>query len=75
MTIFYDSEAFFVRSTASQTVLPTPENVRDVPCDGCPNARQCETDTIECKAFRNWCAAGDFEDADIGRLMRKPKAF
>jgi hypothetical protein len=60
-------------SRASQVLLPIPENVRDVPCDGCSNEAQCAVKLTECVAFRVWSASGDFLDKDVGRLLRVPR--
>ena len=57
----------------SQVVLPIPENVRDVPCDGCSRMDECGVRMTECVAFRVWSACGDFEDKDVGRLLRVPR--
>lgn len=61
------------RCTNSKMFLPTPENVRDVPCEGCPNMNSCGSSGAECVAFRQWSSSGDFGDADVGRLIRVPR--
>lgn len=60
-------------SRASQVLLPIPENVRDVPCEGCSRADACGVAMTECVAFRVWTASGDFLDKDVGRLLRVPR--
>jgi hypothetical protein len=60
-------------SRASQVLLPIPENVRDVPCEGCSRADSCGVAMTECVAFRVWSATGDFLDKDVGRLLRVPR--
>ena len=60
-------------SRASQWVLPTPESAREVPCDGCSMADECAIKGLECVAFRQWAADGDFMDKDMGRLRRAMK--
>jgi hypothetical protein len=60
-------------SRASQVLLPIPENVRDVPCDGCSRVDECAARMTECVAFRVWSATGDFLDKDVTRLMRVPR--
>jgi hypothetical protein len=72
-SIGFEAEAAFGRSKASQAVLPTPENKRDIPCDDCKFADRCAADITECSAFRNWAASGDFKDSDIGRFIRAAK--
>lgn len=58
------------KSTASRVPLNTPENVRDVPCEGCPNENTCAVKLVECVAARQWYSTGDFDDKDVGRLLR-----
>lgn len=60
-------------SRASQVLLPIPENVRDVPCEGCAKIDSCAASMTECVAFRVWSASGDFLDKDVGRLLRVPR--
>jgi hypothetical protein len=57
----------------SQVLLPIPENVRDVPCEGCARIDECAVRMTECVAFRVWSATGDFLDKDVARLMRVPR--
>lgn len=57
----------------SKILLPIPENVREVPCDGCSKVDACGVSMAECVAFRVWSASGDYEDKDVGRLMRVPR--
>lgn len=61
------------RSSASLLPLNTPENVRDVPCEGCSLVDQCGVKLTECVAFRQWSASGDYQDKDVGRLLRVPR--
>lgn len=61
------------RSTASMMDLMTPESAREVPCDGCSMADECAAKGLECVAFRQWAADGDFMDKDMGRLRRAMK--
>ena len=51
----------------------TPESARDVPCDGCSMADECAAKGLECVAFRQWAADGDYMDKDVGRLRRAMK--
>ena len=60
-------------STQSQTVLPIPENVREMPCDTCSKVDSCADNMTECSAFRNWTAAGNFADSDVQRFIRAIK--
>lgn len=60
-------------SRDSMMVLPTPESAREVPCDICSMADECALKGLECVAFRQWSASGDFEDKDIARLRRAMK--
>jgi len=54
-------------------LLPIPENKRDFPCEGCSNIVECENKFLECSAFRNWAASGDFKDSDVRRFIREAK--
>lgn len=72
-SIGFESEAAWGKSRVSEVVLPIPENKRDIPCEGCPNAAKCEAGFLECAAFRNWASRGDFADRDIARLIRGAK--
>jgi hypothetical protein len=60
--------------THSSIVLNTPVNVREVPCDTCSLADYCSIGAKECVAVRVWYRLGNYEDKDIGRLMRKAKS-
>jgi len=71
--IGFDNEFMNDPCTHSKILLPIPENVRDVPCDGCSNEAQCAVKLTECVAFRVWSASGDFLDKDVGRLLRVPR--
>jgi hypothetical protein len=71
--IGFDNEFMNDPCTHSKILLPIPENVRDVPCDGCVNEAQCAVKLTECVAFRVWSASGDFLDKDVGRLLRVPR--
>ena len=71
--IGFDNEFMNDPCTHSKILLPIPENVRDVPCDGCVNESQCAVKLTECVAFRVWSASGDFLDKDVGRLLRVPR--
>jgi hypothetical protein len=71
--IGFDNEFMNDPCTHSKILLPIPENVRDVPCDGCSNEAQCAIKLTECVAFRVWSASGDFLDKDVGRLLRVPR--
>lgn len=64
-------------SSASSEYLPlnTPENKRELPCDTCSFAQECEDQILECMAARRWYASGDFLDNQVGRLRRKIKSF
>jgi hypothetical protein len=61
------------RSTASQMFIPTPENEREVPCDTCERADTCAAQGIECVAARQWYGSGNYQDSDVGRLIRAYK--
>jgi hypothetical protein len=71
--IGFDNEFMNDPCTHSKILLPIPENVRDVPCEGCPRMDACGVSMMECVAFRVWSATGDFLDEDVGRLMRVPR--
>jgi hypothetical protein len=71
--IGFDHEFMSDPCTHSKILLPIPENVRDVPCEGCTRADACGVSMAECVAFRVWSATGDFLDEDVGRLMRVPR--
>jgi len=47
-----------------------PENKRECPCDTCPMNTACLENITECSAMRNWCSKGDYNDADVQRLVR-----
>jgi len=49
------------------------ESEREIPCDTCPMAAECESKMLDCMAARNWFHGGDFEDANVGRLRRACK--
>lgn len=72
-SISTDTSFFNGVSQASLLPLNTPENVRDVPCDGCSNAEKCAATFGECVAFRVWSSDGDYQDRDVGRLIRVPR--
>ena len=63
----------FGRCTNSMLDTMTPESAREVPCDGCSMADECAVKALECVAFRQWAADGDFMDKDMGRLRRAMK--
>jgi hypothetical protein len=75
MDFFSIGMADTTKCKAALLPLNTPENKRDVPCEGCLNSPVCETELLECVAARRWYASGDFEDKDVGRLTRKIKSF
>jgi len=50
-----------------------PDNKREMPCVGCSNEVTCAAKGLECSAFRNWSAKGDFKDSDIQRYLRGMK--
>jgi hypothetical protein len=64
----YDSS--WGHSTASGTLLPIPENKREMPCETCSYAVRCENEVTECAAFRNWASGGNYVDFDVKRLLR-----
>ena len=51
----------------------SPENKRDIPCEGCEFADKCAAKFLESAAFRNWASRGDFADRDVARLIRGAK--
>ena len=61
------------RCTNSMLDTMTPESAREVPCDGCSMSDECAAKGLECVAFRQWAADGDFMDKDMGRLRRAMK--
>ena len=71
--ISFEHDAAWGPSRASSVLLPIPENKRDLPCDGCSNIIECENKVLECSAFRNWAASGDFKDSDVRRFIREAK--
>ena len=53
---------------------PGPENKREIPCElPCENATKCMNEGLDCSAFRNWTAKGDYKDSDVGRYLRAMK--
>ena len=66
-------DAAWGRSTVSSTILPIPENKREIPCDTCALADECAAEILECAAFRNWASRGDYADRDVARLVRAAK--
>lgn len=54
-------------------VRHTPDNRREMPCETCPLANQCAEKLTECSGFRNWTYNGDYDDKDVGRLIRAIK--
>lgn len=72
-SIGYESEASWGNSRQSQVILPIPENKREIPCEGCPNAAKCEDGFLECSAFRNWASTGDYKNSDVQRYIRAAK--
>ena len=66
-TSFMNGRAVVSIDTAS------PENKRDIPCEGCEFADKCAAKFLECAAFRNWASRGDFADRDVARLIRGAK--
>ena len=66
-------DAAWGRSTVSSTILPIPENKREIPCDTCALADSCADKILECAAFRNWASRGDYADRDVARLVRAAK--
>lgn len=63
----------FGRCTNSMLDTMTPESAREVPCGGCQYENECAVKALECVAFRQWAADGDFMDKDVGRLRRAMK--
>jgi hypothetical protein len=72
-SIATDIDAMNGKSTASNMILNTPENVREIPCDTCPNADICAVRFTDCVASRNWYYTGDYNNKDVARLIRKAK--
>ena len=60
-------------SRVSMLDTGTPESARELPCDGCSMMEECGAKLLECVAFRQWAADGDFMDKDMGRLRRAMK--
>ena len=77
MSMDFFSIAMSESNERAKELLPlnTPENKREIPCDSCVSSLECEAKLLECVAARRWYASGDFEDKDIGRLIRKMKTF
>ena len=74
MSMDYFSIGMEEINKASQgLVIEAPENAREIPCDSCAFAGDCEEKMLECVAIRNWYRLGDFEDQDVGRLRRVMK--
>ena len=55
--------------------MHTPLNVRDVPCTGCSLEARCAEKPVECVAFRTWAQGGNYDNKDVGRLLRPAKKF
>ena len=56
--------------STSESSYRTPENIRDVPCNTCALAGNCEEKRQECVAARVWYASGDYKNEDVTRLLR-----
>ena len=63
----------FGRCTNSMLDTMTPESAREVPCGTCELENECAVKALECVAFRQWAADGDYMDKDVGRLRRVMK--
>ena len=63
----------FGRCTNSMLDTMTPESAREVPCGACEYENECAVKALECVAFRQWAADGDYMDKDVGRLRRAMK--
>ena len=77
--IWYDAEAYMGRGVKDPDAIQYntvenpkgPENKRDVPCESaCPKFAVCKANAMECSAFRNWAATGNYKDKDVARLLR-----
>ena len=68
-------EQDYIKGRSANALLPlnTPENTRDVPCEGCAHIDSCAARATECVAFRQWTALGDYLDKDVMRLLRVPR--
>jgi len=67
-------DAAWGRSNVAGEDFGTPENKREIPCElPCENATKCMNEGLECSAFRNWSAKGDYKDSDVGRYLRALK--
>ena len=68
-------EQDYIKGRSLNALLPlnTPENTRDVPCEGCEYMERCASRMTECVAFRQWTADGDYHDKDVMRLLRVPR--
>ena len=67
-------DAAWGRSNVAGEDFGTPENKREIPCElPCENATKCMNEGLECSAFRNWSAKGDYKDSDVGRYLRAMK--
>lgn len=73
MNTEYQFTGFEYKRASVEVNTMTPENKRDIPCDGCPLAATCAANYTECSAFRNWASTGDYKDADVQRLIRASK--
>lgn len=69
-SIWTDTSFVNGRSKASQIPLNSPENERDIPCIGCKHENMCAVEAVECVATRQWYNTGNFDDKDVGRLLR-----
>ena len=67
-------DAAWGKSIVADMDFGTPENKREMPCElPCENADKCMNESLECSAFRNWSAKGDYKDTDVGRYLRGMK--
>lgn len=75
MSLEYFSISMADTNEPAKSLLPlnTPENARELPCEGCDNLQECGDQGLECVAIRSWYRLGDFRDEDLGRLRRAMK--
>ena len=67
-------DAAWGKSNVADMDFGTQENKREMPCElPCENADKCMNESLECSAFRNWSAKGDYKDTDVGRYLRGMK--
>jgi len=56
---------------AKPEFFETVPTKRENPCDTCPRVTMCDTQEVDCFAFRRWSNCGDYSDTQVQHLIRK----